>query len=165
MISGDEADFNIYTEDGKLIFDITGTFVYTYLTYDEYFYEDVRVVARARNRGSNNNNVSLICRESELGWYEFNIANNGLYSIDRYDDPEGYVLLFNGGSTSIRTGKDVNEYTAVCEGTRLTLLINGVEERSVKDTVLQEGRVGVSVSSFENVPVLVEFEWVEISIP
>jgi len=31
--------------------------------------------------GTNNNNISLSVRYSDEGWYEFNIANNGLYDI------------------------------------------------------------------------------------
>jgi hypothetical protein len=50
-------------------------------TYDPYVYEDVRIDARVINRGVNNNNVSLVCRYTDSGWYEFNIANNGLYWI------------------------------------------------------------------------------------
>jgi hypothetical protein len=167
LMSGEDSDLSIITEDGQMVFDIQEEQVYAYLTYDAYYYEDVRIDTSARNLGSNNNNVSLICRETEDGWYEFNIANNGLYSILRYDaDVNEYTLIYNGGSTAINTGKATNEYTAICEGDTLSLFINGVEARTVDhDNRYPEGRVGISVSSFENVPVTVNFEWVTISEP
>jgi hypothetical protein len=167
LMSGEDSDLTIITEDGAMVFDIQEEQVYAYLTYDAYFYEDVRIDTSARNLGSNNNNVSLVCRETEDGWYEFNIANNGLYSILRYDaDINEYTLIYNGGSTAINTGKATNEYTAICDGDTLSLFINGVEARTVDhDNRYPEGRVGISVSSFENVPVTVNFEWVTISEP
>jgi hypothetical protein len=167
LMSGEDSDLTILTEDGEMVFDIQEEQVYAYLTYDAYFYEDVRIDTSARNLGSNNNNVSLVCRETEDGWYEFNIANNGLYSILRYDaDINEYTLIYNGGSTAINTGKATNEYTAICDGDTLSLFINGVEARTVDhDNRYPEGRVGISVSSFENVPVTVNFEWVTISEP
>jgi len=165
VTQGDESGFSIQARNGSMFFDITDENTYTYLTYDAYYYSDVRVDARARNTGANKNNVSLICRESEQGWYEFNIGNDGLYTILLYDPDEGYKDLYSGGSTAINTGKDANEYTAICEGNSLTLGINGVEVRTVTNTTLDEGRVGVGVSSFDIVPVQIEFEWVTISQP
>jgi hypothetical protein len=166
VMNGPEDGFEVYNEGGNLVFDIEEENVYAYLSYDPETYDNVRIDARVRNLGSNNNNVTLYCRESERGWYEFNVANNGLYWIFLYDaNDDQYELLYNGGSTAIKTGKDVNEYTAICDGEELTLLINGVEARSVENSTLQEGFVGVSVSSFDFVPVLVHFEWVTVSQP
>ena len=166
LTSGDEDDMELYNESGKLVFDLQGENLWVYLTYDEFTYQDVRIDVEAENIGNNNNNVSLICRLSDRGWYEFNVANNGLYSILFFDElDDQYELLYNGGSTAIRTGRDTNQYTAICEGDELTLLINNVEARSITNTALSEGLVGVSVASFELLPVLVELEWVSISLP
>ena len=100
-------------------FDINGNDIYSYFAYDPWRYEDVRLDARAENRGKNNNNVSLICRGSDEGWYEFSIANNGLWWIYAYDGNDGsYSQLANGGSNAIRMGKDINEYTIFCVGKR-----------------------------------------------
>jgi len=74
-------------------------------------------------------------------------------------------MLWQGGSQSINIGKASNDYVGVCDGQKLTLYINGVREHSVTDPVLRDGYVGVSVSSFEIVPVLVEVEWLDISLP
>jgi hypothetical protein len=114
----------------------------------------------------NNNNVSLICRATEEGWYEFSIANNGLWWIYAYDGRDStYSQLANGGSNAIKMGKDVNEYTILCSGSTLALYINRVEAHTMTETnfKFREGQVGIGVSSFNSLPIVVEFDWVSIS--
>ena len=170
MMSGDseDPDMGVYTQDGKLVFSLDNANLWPYLTYDPYTYEDVRIDFEAENVGSNNNNVSIICRyDPSLGWYEFNIANNGLYNILYYDAVMGqeYKRLFNGGSTAIKMGRATNTYTAVCQGDSLTLYINNRLVRTVHHSDLKKGQVGISVSSFEDYPVLVNVNWLKISEP
>ena len=164
--SGEEEDFDIYTQDGNLVFDIPQEDVVAYLTYDAYFYSDVRLDARVRNLGANKNWVSLVCRESDLGWYEFNIGNDGYYTIYLFDEiDDEYQELYSGGSQAIKTGKATNDYTVICNGDKLSLYINGVETRTVTNDFLDEGRVGISASSYDVVPVLLYYEWLQISEP
>lgn len=161
----------VVIEDSLLTFDLKDEALWVYQLYQPYEYEDVRLDVRVNNRGVNNNNVSLICRYTETGWYEFNIANNGLYWIlVAFVDSGGkvsYDLIYNGGSTAIKSGKETNEYTAICDGNELSLYINGKEARTVTDNKysLSDGKVGVSVSSFDVLPVIVDFEWAQISEP
>lgn len=169
FMSGYEDQADVYTDNGRLRFYLDGEYIWAYVIYEPYYYSDVMITAYVENRGFNNNNVSLICRyDPDYGWYEFNIANNGLYWIyyfDEYDD--SYHEIHNGGSTAIQTGKTYNEYTAVCEGDMLVLYINGVETARLNERkyVLKEGYVGVSVSSFDVYPIDVEFDWVDIDLP
>ena len=127
----------------------------------------MRLDIRVTNVGTNNNNVSLICRHSALGWYEFNIASDGLYWIYQYDptlsDP--YKQLWNGGSFSINLGQEENEYTAICKGDQLKLLINGIEAISVTDQTLTRGGIGFSVSSYNVIPIVVEIDNFTASVP
>lgn len=163
---------NVEADSGNLIWDFDSEYVYYYLFYNAFEYEDVTVEARADNRGKNNNSVSLICRyDEEVGWYEFNIANNGLYDILYAEVLDSgkirYHRIANGGSNAIKQGKDVNEYSATCQGEELTLNINGDEVISIDDRNyrLRSGQVGVSVSSFNVLPILIEMDWVRISEP
>jgi len=163
----DESGFDVAPQDGRLVFDIQDEYNWVYVYYDAQTYDDVRIEVEANNRGYNNNNVSLICRYSDAGWYEFNIANNGLYWIYLYDENSdaGFKELANGGSNKIHSGKETNQYAAVCNGKKLTLYINGVKTRTIEDGTLDEGKVGVSVSSFDVVPINVEIEWFKIMAP
>lgn len=154
-----------------LIFNLQGPGAWVYATYEPFTYTDVRLDVKVNNRGANNNNVSLICRMSHEGWYEFNIANNGLYDIKfgqiQSDNKVTYIPIADGGSTKIKSGLAENEYGIACQGNTLVLYINGAEARRLKDQkyLLPEGKVGISVSSFRDVPVIVDFYWVKISQP
>src|SRR5688572_187659 len=111
----------VESDNGNLVWNLDSEYVYYYLFYNAFEYEDVKVEARADNRGKNNNSVSLICRYDEnIGWYEFNIANNGLYDIlyaEVLDNGKiKWNRVANGGSNAINQGKDVNEYSATCQG-------------------------------------------------
>ena len=163
---------NVEADSGNLVWDFDSEYVYYYLFYDAFTYEDVKVEARADNRGKNNNSVSLICRyDEDEGWYEFNIANNGLYDILFAEVLENGKIrwnrIANGGSNAINQGKEVNEYSITCQGEELTLNINGDEVISIKDKKygLRSGQVGVSVSSFNILPILIEMDWLRISEP
>ena len=127
---------------------------------------DVRIDTSNENLGRNANNVSLFCRYSDRGWYEFNIASNGEYSILKYDNnTRGYRVLWTGGSTLINMGQEVNEYTAVCQGDSLSLYINGGFVKTIKDTTIKSGLTGISVSSFGVTPIVVEFDAFAMSVP
>ncbi len=158
--------------DGRLELNLESEGQWVYVTYDAYEYENVRLDIVAENRGVNNNNVSLICRYTPgEGWYEFNIANNGLYWIFYAEmlDSEKIVYhqLTNGGSNKIKMGKETNEYSIVCNEQTLKLFINGHETNSYKENkfTLRSGFAGVGVASFETLPVRVEFESISISQP
>jgi hypothetical protein len=158
-------------EDGFFKFDISKTWQFAYATYDPFDYDDVRIDVRAANLGVNDNNISLICRYGEgVGWYEFNIANSGIYNIlyAKVRAEDGYIsytLIENGGSNKIKQGAATNDYTVICQGDTLTLYINEVLTKEAKDLKLTSGKVGVSVSSFPHLPVQINFDWIKISQP
>ena len=173
VLAGDDLeDSALYTEDSLLIFDLVGKYQWVYAFYDPYEYKNVSLEVVAENRGVNDNNISLICRYTEdEGWYEFNVANNGLYWIyHAIVDTDGRVIyskLADGGSNRVKQGKEINTYAITCEERTLTLYINGKETRTLDDNrfVLREGQVGISVSSFNVLPVDVEIDYVDISEP
>ncbi len=168
----DPEKVTVEPQDGKLVWDFESEFIYYYLFYEGFSYTDVKVEVRADNRGRNNNSISLICRyDPEVGWYEFNIANNGLYDIlyaeIGSDGNIAYNQITNGGSNDIKQGKDINEYSITCSGNKLSLTINGKEVNTIieKKYGLRDGGVGVSVSSFNVLPILVEMDWFKIGEP
>lgn len=170
--SADPDKVTVEAQNGKLVWDFESEYVYYYIFYNAQTYTDVQLEVRADNRGRNNNNISLICRyDPEVGWYEFNIANNGLYDIFYGEVTRNgeiaYNLITNGGSNAIKQGKEVNEYKISCKGDKLTLWINGREVKSLteKNYALREGQVGVSVSSFDVLPILIDMDWIKISEP
>lgn len=164
---GDTSQANISVEDGRLIFDL-GKWLIGYVYYDPYNYKNVRLDVSAENRGTNVNNIMLVCRASEEGHYLVSIANSGLFSMYAYNGTTGsYTRIADGGSNKIMSGKEVNEYGLVCADKKLTLYINGHEVRSYTDNqfVFRDGQVGVGVASENQLPVKVEIDWVKISEP
>jgi len=175
VTGSDDADpdkVTVEVDDGYLVWDFDSEYLYYYLFYSAYEYEDVRLDVRADNRGRNNNSVSLVCRyDPDVGWYEFNITNGGLYDIIYAEVTSkgeiSYNTITNGGSNAIRQGKDVNEYAIVCEGNELSLFINGDEVNTIVERKydLRKGQVGISVSSFNVLPIQIDMDWVKISEP
>lgn len=168
----DTSKVTVEAKDGNLVWDFDSEYVYYYLFYQAYKYDDVKLDVRADNRGRNNNSISLICRyDPNVGWYEFNIANNGLYNIlfaDSHNSSKiDYKNITNGGSNAIKQGKGVNEYSISCKGDKLSLTINGDEVVTVpeRNYGLTDGMVGVSVSSFNVLPILINMDWIKISQP
>lgn len=120
---------------------------------------DVETVA-----GPNRNNISLVCRATGDGWYEFSMNSGGFWFIWRYDN-DGFTSLQEGGTTAINLQKAKNHLTAVCQGDTLTLYINEVEVGSASDDQFTDGQVGVSVSTFDIKGAGVEFDYVAVSVP
>jgi hypothetical protein len=170
--SADPDKLTLSVEDGYLNWDFDSEYLYAYLFYNAFEYEDVRLEVRADNRGRNNNSVSLICRyDPDTGWYEFNITNGGLYDILYAEVTSkgdiSYNTITNGGSNAIKQGKDVNEYAIECKGNELSLFINGDEVNTITERKydLRKGQIGVSVSSFNVLPIQIDMDWVTISEP
>jgi hypothetical protein len=172
LTNGDASDLDFYAENGMLVFDITGTYLYSYAIYEPEVYDNVRIDVSVANRGDNTNNVSLLCRYDEKkGWYEANIFNSGLYDIlfgqwKAGQTEAAYAELYSGGSNAIRTGMATNEYTLICDGNEVSLYINGKKVRTVgSEFGLSRGQIGIGASSFQRYPVALDFDWVKISEP
>ena len=162
---GDEDYYDYYSENGRLYVDINTDATYVYFYYDQFDYDDVRIDLEVRNEGDFSNFVTLTCRFSVESWYEFNISSDGRYVIYYYSDATRFLPLYDGGSRNINTGLDSNIYSAECVDDELVLIINGIEERRIKDTRLSSGHAGFSVSSLQTSNVNVSFDWIEFSRP
>jgi hypothetical protein len=158
-------------KDGYMVFNLQKPNKWVFALYDGSTYDNVKTEVSVDNRGKNNNNIMLLCRYSDEGWYAFSIANNGLYWIWAYDRTgavsKGWNLIVNGGSTAIKQGKDTNTYTASCSGDSLSLFINGKEVKTISDRKFKfrEGKVGFGVLSFEVMPILVDVNSLKVSQP
>jgi hypothetical protein len=164
---GDMSQASVTVEDGYLSFDL-GKWLIAYMFYDGAEYENVRVDVNVDNRGTNVNNVLLVCRISDEGHYLVNIANSGLFAMYAYKgENQTYQRISNGGSTKIKSGKAVNEYSLVCRDRTIIIYINGTEARRYTDNdyVFRKGGVGIGVASEDQLPVRLEFDWVKISEP
>lgn len=158
-----KVDFN----DGAMRVELPEKDLYYYYTYSGFSYDNVRIDLRADNRGVNSNNISLTCRVSDEGWYEWSVGSDGLWYLyavtDKYND------IASGGTTFLKLGKEVNEFTMICNDKKISMFVNGqeIKQSPVTDNkfVLREGSVGFNISSISKVPVIVEVQWFKISEP
>jgi hypothetical protein len=170
VISGkktsDKSKVSTTFEDGKMVFDINDEELYAYYMYAPYSYSDVSLDMQAENRGKNTNNVSLVCRANGKDWYEFSITSGGLWVLYAHNK-DGYQWLGNGGTTALHMGKDVNEFSMICQGKTITMSVNGTELRSITDNTYKykKGGVGFNISSLDVIPVTVGVDWMKISQP
>jgi hypothetical protein len=169
---GMESDFSREIDNGTLSVKITPreNAPWAYLINNAFTYTDVRLEVVVVNNGYNSNGVSLVCRYSDEGWYEFMVSNNGNLSIYAFG-PGGMKLiegsvLHDGASTAIKTDKETNVYTAICKGNELSLEINGVlVETEIAKNDFPEGNIGIGFSSPQNYLVDVGIESIKVSQP
>ena len=173
MRSGkDTSEFSYALIDGKLAVRIIpqGDEPWGYLINQSGSYNDVQLEVVTTNNGNNSNGVSLICRFSDQGWYEFWISNIGTYGIYAFG-PGGTILqdgfeLSTGGTPAIRPNRAENTFMATCKGEDLILTINGTAMAAVKAKYdFTEGSIGIGVSAFQNNPIDLEIESLKISQP
>ena len=126
--------------------------------------------------GNIQNGIALICRAKTdySSFYEFRVTSNSLYAITHYDkslkddqDKNPYDELKSGG---IPLGKihpnKANVMRAICDGTTLTLEINGFKLASYQDSSLPDaGLAGVGAMSHDVVPVNIRFDYLSFKAP
>jgi hypothetical protein len=165
--NSDPENISITFDDSLMTFDIPDQFLYAYYIYEGYSYEDVRVEVKVENRGVNSQQVSLVCRVGDDGWYEWAVQSDGLWFL--FAVSGGFTRLTNGGSNDINQGKDVNVYTMECKGDEISFFINGEEQKGSpyldREYGLREGSVGFSISSLRAIPVKIEVDSFTISEP
>ena len=161
-------------KDGDLEVKITGENIYVYYFYDQFSYTNVRLDMRAENSGRRSNNISLICRKSDEGWYEFSVGSDAVWYlfyayISKNTSNTMYTLIASGATLALKQGSDTNEFTMICDGEKITMMVNGMEliGSPVRETIykLKGGSVGMNVSSLSVTPVIVDVEWLKISQP
>ncbi len=168
----DKEKVNVEAKDGLLTWDLNSKAIVYYLFYTAFDYKDVQIEIQAENRGKNNNLVSLLCRyDPKVGWYEFNISNSGVYVIYFAKILESgkiqYNRIANGGSNDIKAGLETNDYLVKCQGNELSMMINGSKVITIPDKKygLRSGGIGLSVTSLNVTPILIDMDWMKVSEP
>ncbi|NPV84456.1 MAG: hypothetical protein HPY45_00420 [Anaerolineae bacterium] len=169
----------IINEDGALIFKIPGREESAVKVYNnQYSYGDVIVQAEVENFGHPQNGMSLLCRVTERGFYEFRISAGGKYWVYRYDTKlkkEGknpYVFINDGATTLINPGNKKNTFAFDCSGTEFGLYINGTQHKpkppipqTLRDEFKRytEGGVGLGAMAYREATreVEIHFLWFE----
>ncbi len=170
-LDGDPDNYGAIIDGGFLTITVDQRDTTVYALYDELYLPrdaaDVLVEAAYNNRGVRSNNVSIVCRGSGDGWYEFSLGSDGLWYIWMFTSGDGYTRLANGGLAGYNKNDTDHVLSATCIGDELTFFIDGTMPKGgqVHDATYREGQVAVSVSTLNLVGAEVEFDWFQVSVP
>ena len=170
--AGNESVPNTKTENSNFIMQMDSPFSWLYAIYGAQDYANVRIDAQFTNQAGSPSSMGLICRYSEEnGWFEYNVSTDGSYNL-LYGSwlavgIADYLPITDGSSNLIQPSGAPQLIGLTCSDTALALYINDTIVRNVDVTNygLTEGSVGITVSSYENTPVVVALERVTVSEP
>ncbi len=156
--------------DGFLVFSLTARDQWAYALYDGPESADVTIEARVQDRTGGDGAAGIVCRyDKSAGWYELDVFADGTYRLlyGRWLTAgiASYTPLYGGESDALSA--DENDIGLQCRGNSLAPSINGQALKQWQELKfgLKQGRVGLSVSSFEDVPFTVGFDWVKVAEP
>ena len=170
--AGNDGVPNISNENSHLILQMDFPYTWLYAIYGPHDYSNVRLDIQFENRAFTPSSVGLICRYSEeAGWFEYNVATDGAYNV-LYGSwlsvgIAEYLPIMDGVSKEIQPSGAVQKIGLICSDTTLSLFINEtlIRRADVSRYELTEGKVGITVSSYENIPIVVGIDSVTISEP
>jgi hypothetical protein len=170
--SGEPNRVDILNENGLLTFELYSPYAWVYAIYGSFEYDSVHIEAHIESRGSEVNGMGLVCSyDEQAGWYEFNIASDGTYNLLHgqwlAEGIARYTPILNDTSDHIATGQAANEIGLDCYENIVQMHINGklFRKMNLAHIGLTGGKVGISLASFEEVPVILSFDWVMVSEP
>jgi hypothetical protein len=172
VTSGDVDLLDLQTKNGALVFDIGDQDLTALSFFQTSIYKNVWIDLRVTNRGGTDHAVNVICRyDKEEGWYQFQIFNSGLFNLyymlwDENLKPQP-TLLTQGVSNAMRPNDAANDLSVICNGRVLSLYVNGRMAVTYEENqyVLPAGQIGIGVSSFDEIPVVVQFDWMKLETP
>lgn len=170
--AGSEATPTIRNENSSLILQMDTPYNWVYAVYGAQDYGDIRVDALFTNQAGSPASIGLVCRYSETeGWLEYNVSTDGTYSL-LYGNwlasgIADYFPVMDGSSNLIQPSGAAQEIGMICSGMTVSLLVNQTVVRNIDVSryELTVGKVGITASAFENVPVVAAFNWVRVSEP
>jgi hypothetical protein len=159
-------NYTVESQKGNLHIEVPEKYTIVYAIYGKDMpFADVQIDVDTETTGPDLNNIAMVCRASDEGWYHLSIASSGLWYIYRYEIKNGYTLLRNGGSTAIHMIQRNNHLTALCKGDTLALYVNDVKVGSVQDNAYVDGRVGVAVASMDSGGTGIRFKNLKVRLP
>ena len=115
---------------------------------------------------NDNNGYGVFCRlQEDDDGYALRISGDGYYAIHLIEDGEFIDLVDWRRSDAIRQGNASNTIVAECEGTALSLTVNGVLVAEVEDDTFASGSVGFTATSFEPESTEIHFDDLVVTAP
>jgi hypothetical protein len=168
--SGESGRADIFSRSGGLRFELYDQNTWVYAVFGAHTYDAVHVEAHIENLASDVHYAGLVCfYDEQNGWIEFNMSPDGTYTL-LYgqwlaEDIARYSPILDEPSLYIRTEGSSNEMGLDCYRDTVQLYFNGklFRKMDISRFGLSRGKVGLGVASFDDLPVIVSYDWVEVS--
>jgi len=111
--------------------------------------------------GPLDNNFGVICRHQDVkNFYFFIISSDGYYAIGKVFGNNQTLISADKMqlSDAISQGYTTNHIKAVCDGSQLSLIVNGTQLISVEDAELTSGDVGLLAGTFAESKTNIHFD-------
>ncbi len=170
--AGNDSVPNIRTENSRLFLQMDAPYTWVYALYGPQDYDNIRVDTKFVNNAMSPASIGLICNYSDTdGWLEYNVSTDGTYNVlfGKWlsNGVADYLPVLNGSSNQVQQSGAEQQIGMTCSNGNLGLYINEALIRNVDVShyELASGKVGVTASSYENIPVVASFDWVKVSEP
>ena len=131
------------------------------LVSPEVFRSDFRVVVEARRVSGPIGSYGIIFRlkgDWDDNFYTFTISSDGSYSLFKYVNRRWVEIVPWTYSTHIRQGTEWNLLEVEAIGPEISLFVNRKHLTTVKDSTFLQGFIGLTVQSFDEPGIKVEFD-------
>ena len=136
------------------------------VAYQDFADVSIEVTASQISAPDNNNNdYGVMCRMTQTSGYSFNISGDGYYSIQRMDNNSFSNLIEWTRSNTINMGNSTNTIKAICNGSLLTLYVNGEKLAEVTDTTYTTGDIALATTTYEDATSEVHFDNILVTVP
>jgi hypothetical protein len=107
-----------------------------------------------------NNGYGVACRIQRNGTdgYYFVVSGDGYYAIGKAEDEILEALVDYTESSAIKTGNATNRIRGICDGTTLTLFVNGQRVDTVEDSSFTSGDIALHATSYEDTGTEIHFD-------
>ncbi len=106
-----------------------------------------------------NNDYGVVCREQgDGGGYYLLISGDGGVAIFKAQDGDFQALVDWTFSDAIRQGNATNHIRAVCDGSLLTLFVNGQRVATAEDSTFTRGDIAFTATTYEDAPTEIHFD-------
>jgi len=110
---------------------------------------------------NDNNAYGVVCREqgdsNSTGYYLL-ISGDGGYAIAKAEAGDFEWLVEWTASDDIHQGNATNHIRAVCDGSTLTLSVNGQRLATAEDSTFARGDIALATTSLEDEPTEIHFD-------
>lgn len=108
---------------------------------------------------TDNNAYGIVCREQGNGdGYYLRVSGDGYYSIAKAEGEEFEGLVEWAESDAIHQGNATNHIRAICDGSTLTLFVNGQRLATAEDSTFASGDIALTATTFESEATEVHFD-------